>query len=68
VPCVLYGCVTWSHVLTEECRLRAFENGVLRKNRHKREEVTGKCENCIIWSSIKRSTQTIFLGSSNEGG
>ena len=27
---VLYGCVTWSLTLREECRLRVFENRVLR--------------------------------------
>ena len=28
---VLYGCETWSLTLSEERRLRAFENGVLRR-------------------------------------
>ena len=28
---VLYGCETWSCTLSEEHRLRAFENRVLRK-------------------------------------
>ena len=28
---VLYGCETWSLTLREECRLRAFENRVLRR-------------------------------------
>jgi hypothetical protein len=27
----LYGCETWSLTLREECRLRVFENRVLRK-------------------------------------
>jgi hypothetical protein len=27
---VLYGCETWSLTLREECRLRVFENWVLR--------------------------------------
>jgi len=27
----LYGCETWSLALREEHRLRAFENGVLRR-------------------------------------
>jgi hypothetical protein len=31
LPVVLYGCVTWSLTLREECRLRAFENRVLRR-------------------------------------
>jgi hypothetical protein len=29
--CVLYGCETWSLTLTEENRLRVFENRVLRR-------------------------------------
>jgi hypothetical protein len=28
---VLYGCETWYFTLKEECRLRIFENGVLRR-------------------------------------
>jgi hypothetical protein len=31
LPVVLYGCETWSLTLGEECRLRVFENSVLRK-------------------------------------
>jgi len=31
LPVVLYGCETWSLTLREECRLRAFENRVLRR-------------------------------------
>jgi hypothetical protein len=27
----MYGCETWSPTLTEECRLRVFENRVLRR-------------------------------------
>jgi hypothetical protein len=39
---VLYGCETWSLILREECRLRAFENRVLRRIfGPKRDEVTG---------------------------
>jgi hypothetical protein len=30
LPFVLYGCETWSLTLREECRLRVFENKVLR--------------------------------------
>jgi hypothetical protein len=40
---VLYGCETWSLTLREECRLRVFENGVLRRIfGPKRDEVTGE--------------------------
>ena len=43
LPFVLYGCVTWSLTLREECRLRVYENRVLRKTFwHKRDEVTGE--------------------------
>jgi len=31
LPLVLYGCGTWSFTLREECRLRVFENRVLRR-------------------------------------
>jgi hypothetical protein len=31
LPLVLYGCETWSLTLSEEHRLRVFENRVLRR-------------------------------------
>jgi hypothetical protein len=31
LPVILYGCETWSLTLGEECRLRVFENRVLRR-------------------------------------
>jgi hypothetical protein len=31
LPIVLYGCETWSLTLREECRLKVFENRVLRR-------------------------------------
>ena len=33
MPDVLYGCETWSLTLREECRLRVFENRILRPKR-----------------------------------
>jgi hypothetical protein len=40
---VLYGCESWSLTLREECRLRVFENKVLRRIfGAKRDEVTGE--------------------------
>jgi hypothetical protein len=43
LPVVLYGCETWSFTLREECRLRVFENRVLRRIfGPKRNEVTGE--------------------------
>jgi hypothetical protein len=43
LPVVLYGCETWSLTLREECRLRVFENRVLRRIfGPKGDEVTGE--------------------------
>ena len=43
LPVVLYGCETWSLTLREECRLRVFENRVLRGIfGSKRDGVTGE--------------------------
>jgi len=43
LPVVLYGCQTWSLTLSEERRLRVFENRVLRRIfGPKRDEVTGE--------------------------
>jgi hypothetical protein len=43
LPAVLYECETWSLILREEHRLRAFENRVLRRIfGPKKHEVTGK--------------------------
>jgi hypothetical protein len=42
LPVVLYGCQTWSLTLRKECRLRVFENRVLRRIcEPKKDEVTG---------------------------
>jgi hypothetical protein len=40
LPVVLYGCETWSLTLREKCRLRVFENRVLRL--FERDEVRGE--------------------------
>jgi hypothetical protein len=43
LPVVLYECESWSLTLREECRLRVFENKVLRKVfGPKRDEVIGE--------------------------
>jgi hypothetical protein len=43
LPAVLYRCETWSLILREECRVRVFENRVLRRLfERKRDEVTGE--------------------------
>jgi hypothetical protein len=58
LPVVLYGCESWSLTLREECRLRVFENRVLRRIfGPKRDEVTGEWrrqhnkELCAVYSS-----------------
>ena len=44
---VLYGCETWSLTLRKECKLRVFENRVLRRIfGPKRDKVTGE------WSKL----------------
>jgi hypothetical protein len=51
LPVILYGCESWSLTLREECRLRVFENKVLRRIfGSKRDEVTGEWEDCITSS------------------
>jgi len=43
LPVVLYGCETWLLTLGEECRLRVFENMVLRRIfGPRRDKVTGE--------------------------
>ena len=42
LPVALYGCETWLLTMREECRLRVFENRVLRRIfGPRRDEVTG---------------------------
>ena len=42
-PVVLYECETWSRILSQEHKLRVFENRVLRRIcEPKRDELTGK--------------------------
>jgi hypothetical protein len=49
LPVVLYGCQIWSLTLKEECRMRVFENRVLRKIfEPKRDKVTGECKKNYI--------------------
>jgi hypothetical protein len=43
---VLFGCEIWSLIFREKCRLRVFENWVLRRIfGPKREEITGSEKN-----------------------
>jgi hypothetical protein len=51
LPVDLYGCETWSLTLREKCRLRVFENRVLRRIfGPKRDKVTRNGENYIMRS------------------
>ena len=63
LPVVLYGCETWSLILREECRLRVFENRVLRRVfGTKRDEVTGNGENYIMKSLVVCTPYRILCG------
>jgi hypothetical protein len=43
LPIVLQGCETWSLTLRKECRLRVFENRVLKRIfSHRRDKITGQ--------------------------
>ena len=62
LPVVLYGCETLSLTLREECRLRVFENRVLKRIfGPKRDEVTGNGENYIMRSLMICTAHQIFF-------
>ena len=52
LPFVLYGCETWSHMLREECRLRVFENRVLRR-------IFGPKRDKVRWECRKLHTEEL---------
>jgi len=55
LPVVLYGCETWSLMLREECRLRVYENRVLRRIFGlRRDEVTGE------WRKLQNEELTLL--------
>ena len=57
---VLYGCETSLLTLREVCRLRVFENRVLRRIfGPKRDVVTGSGENYITWSLMRFTHQIL---------
>ena len=60
LPVVLYGCETWLLTVREECRLRVFENRVLRRIFVlKRDEVTGE------WRKLHNEELNVLYPSPN---
>jgi hypothetical protein len=60
LPVVLYGCESWSPTLREECRLRVFENKVLRRIfGPKRDEEAGE------WRRLHKKELYALYSSSN---
>jgi len=60
LPVVLYGCETWSLTLREGCRLRVFENRVLRRIfGPRRDKVTGE------WRKLHNEVLNDLYSSSN---
>jgi len=61
VPVVLYGCEKWLLKLREECRLRVFENRVLKRIfGHKRDKVTEE------WRKLDNEKLTNMYSSPNS--
>jgi len=62
LPFVLYVCETWSLTLREKCRLRVFENRVLRRIFGSRDKITGSGENYIMRSLKICTSHPILFG------
>ena len=60
LPVVLYGCKTWSLTWREECRMRVFENRVLKRIfGPRRDEVTGE------WRKLHKEQLNVLFSSPN---
>jgi hypothetical protein len=60
---MLYGCEAWWLTLREECRLKVFENRVLRRVfGPKRDEVTGNGYNYIMRNLMICAPYPILCG------
>ena len=64
LPVVLYGCETWSLTLREECRLRVFENRILRRIFGPKRDENGKWrrlnnEKLHIWYRLSNIVRVI---------
>ena len=62
LPFVLYVCETWSLTLREKCRLRVFENRVLRRIFGSRDKITGSGENYTMRSLKICTSHPILFG------
>ena len=59
LPVVLYDCETWSLTLREECRLRVFENRILRRIFGPKNDENGE------WRRLHNEELNIFYRSRN---
>jgi len=63
LPIVLYGYETWSLTVREECRLRVFENWVLRRIfGPEMEEVKGSGESYIMRNLVYCTPHPVLFG------
>ena len=53
---MLYGCETWSLTLREECRLRVFENRILRRILGLNRDANGSREG----STVRKEPRGLF--------
>ena len=60
MPVVLYGCEAWFLILREECRLRVFENKILRKKCEPKRQESWK------WKRQHNDELSSFYGSSSK--
>jgi hypothetical protein len=68
LPLVLHGCKTWFLTLREECRLRVFENRVLRTIfGPKGDEVTGQWRKLHNGELYSLYYHQVSLGRSSQG-
>jgi hypothetical protein len=62
LPVVLYGCESWSLTLREECRLRVFENKVLRRiSGPKRDEALYFIRTCFFVMIVLHFAFCLYL-------
>jgi hypothetical protein len=62
LPVVFYGCETWSLPLREDCRLRVFENRVLRRIFGPKRDEVRSGENYIMRSLMICILHSVLFG------